>query len=315
MNPVLSDKFLFAASTGGHLAELLLLANRFDASDDSVWITFETEQSKSLLEGKRVVYVPYIRPRDLSGVLKGASVTRNLLKRESFDQAVSTGAALALSVLPTARLAGIRTSYIESVSRLEGPSMSGRLIALSGSSDLYTQHASWASKRWAAIPSVLSSYESVERQSGVDAPKVFVTLGTIQGYRFDRLVDAVIDAGIANEHTVWQLGDTQRENLPGKVFTQMGAADFENAIEASDIVITHAGVGTILQALSLGKYPVVVPRDKRFAEHVDNHQYQIADKVDRMGIAEVLRPEEISMSSLLTSSRLYVRNAKQGVKS
>ena len=146
-----SDKYLFAASTGGHLAELVRLADRFDSSSDSVWVTFDTDQSRSLLEGKRVVYVPYIRPRDVAGVVNGARIVRNLLRSESFDRAVSTGAALALSVLPQAKLRGIRSTYIESVSRLDGPSLSGRLISMSRTSELYTQHASWAGKRWSPI--------------------------------------------------------------------------------------------------------------------------------------------------------------------
>lgn len=303
----MTEKYMFAASTGGHLAELVRLADRFEASNDSVWVTFDTDQSRTLLEGRRVVYVPYIRPRDISGVVNGARIVRRLLRNESFDCAVSTGAALALSVLPQARFRGIRSIYIESVSRLEGPSLSGRLISMTKTSELYTQHASWADRNWGHIPSVLTSYESAEAPREVFEPKVFVTLGTIQGYRFDRLVDAVMDAGLADENTIWQLGDTHRADLPGTAVGHMGAVDFENAIKEADVVITHAGVGTILQSLELGKYPVVVPRSKSQNEHVDNHQFQIADKVHQMRVGQVLSPEEISMTRVMSSSQRYVR--------
>lgn len=303
----MTEKYLFAASTGGHLAELVRLADRFDASDDSVWITFDTDQSRSLLQGKRVVHVPYIRPRDVAGVVAGARVARKIIRDENFDCAVSTGAALALSVLPQARLARVRSLYIESVSRLEGPSLSGRLIALSRSSELYTQHSEWAGKRWSAIPSVLSSYESAEVSKNVPKPKVFVTLGTIQGYRFDRLVDAVVDSGLADERTTWQLGDTPRTGLPGTACRHMNSLDFEEAIRSADIVITHAGVGTILQSLEMGKYPVIVPRSKSHDEHVDDHQFQIADKVRQMRVGQVLNPQEIDKARVLETCQRLVR--------
>lgn len=303
----MTEKYLFAASTGGHLAELVRLAERFDASSDSVWVTFDTDQSRTVLAGKRVVYVPYIRPRDISGVLEGARIVRRLFAREKFDRAVSTGAALALSVLPQARLRGVRSTYIESVSRLDGPSLSGKLISMSRTAELYTQHASWGGSRWSPIPSVLTSFESVESTKDVFTPKVFVTLGTIQGYRFDRLVDAVLAAGLADENTVWQLGDTSRADLPGTVTSHMGARDFENAINGADVVITHAGVGTILQSLELGKYPVVVPRSKNHDEHVDNHQFQIAEKVQQMRVGQVLNPEDLDMPRVMKSCHRYVR--------
>lgn len=311
----MSKKFLFAASTGGHLAELVRLADRFDASDDSVWVTFDTSQSRSILTGRRVVYVPYIRPRDVKGVIEGARISRRLVREETFDCAVSTGAALALSVLPQTRIAGIRSVYIESVSRLDGPSMSGRLIALMHAAELYTQHDSWADRRWRVIPSVLESFKSSEAMTDIVTPKLFVTLGTIQGYRFDRLVDAVLQSGLANAETVWQLGATSRTGLPGRVRSHMGADDFENAVKEADLVITHAGVGTILQSLELGKHPIVVPRSKSHSEHVDNHQFQIAQKVQQMGVGEVLTPEQFSVDRLISASKRYVTLVGASVRS
>jgi UDP-N-acetylglucosamine--N-acetylmuramyl-(pentapeptide) pyrophosphoryl-undecaprenol N-acetylglucosamine transferase len=43
-------------------------------------------------------------------------------------------------------------------------------------------------------------------------------------------------------------------------------------------VICHAGVGTIMTALQVGHTPVVVPRQARYGEHVDDHQLDIATR-------------------------------------
>ena len=46
-------------------------------------------------------------------------------------------------------------------------------------------------------------------------------------------------------------------------------------IRVADVVVTHAGVGSILTCLRLGRTPLVVPRQSRFGEHVDDHQVEL----------------------------------------
>ncbi|RFA22531.1 glycosyltransferase [Subtercola boreus] len=304
-------KFLFVASTGGHLAQLVRLSSRFDASEDSLWITFRSPQSESLLEGRRVLFVPYIRPRAFIKTAQTVSVVRSLLKRESFDEAISTGAALAVSVLPLAKLRGIKTTYIESVSRVNGPSLSGRILRALHSADLYTQHAQWADSRWKHIEGVLSEFETIPKDT-VSVPRLFVTLGTIERYRFDSLIDAVLDSGLADDSTTWQLGVTTRNDLPGEVHNLMSATEFDEAAQGADVVITHAGVGTILQLLEMGISPIIVPRRKSRDEHVDDHQDQIASLLRRLGVGSVQLMESLSRESIVSSTGNSVRAVARG---
>ena len=299
------QKYLFAASTGGHLAQLARLAPRFDPHPDSLWVTFRTPQSESLLKGKRVKYVPYIAPRDFTGAAKAALTIRRIVHAERFDRAVSTGAAIAVSVLPIAKLAGVRTTYIESVSRVQGPSLSGRMIAAMHAAELYTQHESWATGAWQPYDGVLAAFAPVEG-TPVRKPRLFVTLGTIEGYRFDSLVDGLLRTGLVDDRTEWQLGYTTRTDLPGNALRQMSSERFQSNLRSADVVVTHAGVGTILQLLEEGVYPVVVPRDKKRNEHVDNHQYQIADLVEKLGIGMVLTPDKITAPALIQASGMGI---------
>jgi UDP-N-acetylglucosamine--N-acetylmuramyl-(pentapeptide) pyrophosphoryl-undecaprenol N-acetylglucosamine transferase len=128
---------------------------------------------------------------------------------------------------------------------------------------------------------------------------VFVTLGTIKPYRFDRLVELMLDSGEANVETAWQLGVTDRTDLPGRATEQMEAADFGAAARSADVVITHAGVGTILGLLEMGVYPIVVPRRSHLSEHVDDHQLQICDLLKETGVARVLEEDEAITTELL----------------
>ncbi|MDJ0376220.1 glycosyltransferase [Cryobacterium sp. PH31-L1] len=293
-SPSQQRKLLLVASTGGHLAQLVRLAPGLGASPSSLWVTFDSMQSRSLLAGQRRIHVPYVRPRDYLGMMRAAGIVRRVLKHEAFEGAVSTGAGLAVAALPQAAISGVPSLYIESVSRVEGPSLSGRMLAASHLVSLRTQHPAWATNRWRTHPSVLSTYHSLIRPAP-ERPRLFVTLGTIEGYRFDSLVDAVLASGLADERTVWQLGfTTNRTDLPGQVHQMMPTAQFVDAALNSDVVITHAGVGTFMGLLEMGIFPVLVTRRKHRGEHVDDHQMQIAELAEYLGVARAVDSPDLT---------------------
>src|SRR3954464_1572315 len=78
-------KSMLVCSTGGHLTELLRVEGQHGAHPDSLWVTFDTPQSRQLLEGRRVQYLPYVGPRDLKGTIASVPTLRRLLARERFD--------------------------------------------------------------------------------------------------------------------------------------------------------------------------------------------------------------------------------------
>jgi beta-1,4-N-acetylglucosaminyltransferase len=51
----------------------------------------------------------------------------------------------------------------------------------------------------------------------------------------------------------------------------------------ASVIVVHAGIGSIMSALELGKPIVVVPRQERFNEHVDNHQIYTARELEKQG--------------------------------
>lgn len=288
-------KLLLAASTGGHLAQLVRLAPGLGASSDSLWVTFDTEQSRSLLAGRNVLHVPYIRPRDLRNAVGAFRTLLHAAEVAECAAAYSTGAALAVAALPAARLAGLPTTYIESVSRVEGPSMSGRILYRSGFVQMRTQHPSWAYGRWAVHPSVLTTYSSVPRNIVPESPSLFITLGTIAGFPFHSVIDRILELGLADERTVWQVGDTRPQRpLPGRVFEQVSAVDFARFAQEADVVITHAGVGSVLGLLEMGIFPIAVVRRKARGEHVDDHQAQIAHLMNDRTIGVAVEVEELT---------------------
>ncbi|MEN9786795.1 MAG: EpsIG, putative glycosyltransferase [Pseudomonadota bacterium] len=115
---------------------------------------------------------------------------------------------------------------------------------------------------------------------------IFVTVGTHE-QPMDRLVralDALSDAVVpADEPIVVQAGPCA---LPVRRVEMHGIMAFgavQDHLARARIVVTHGGPATIMQALSHGKVPIVVPRQSRHGEHVDDHQVRfvrrIADRV------------------------------------
>lgn len=294
------SKQLLVCSTGGHLTELLRIDSRIGTDDDSLWVTFDTPQSRTLLAGRRVEYLPYVGPRGLRRTLSAMPAIEGILRRERFDGALSTGAAIATVALPMARAHGIPSTYIESVCRLRGPSTTGRMLERVPGVALRTQHIEWAGPKWQPYPSILADFHSIDRALPDRPLRLFVTLGTIHGYRFDSLVDAVLATGLANDETVWQLGDTDRPDaLPGTVRDQLSGAEFAATAAAADVVIAHAGVGTLLEMVGMGIYHVQAIRRSSRKEHVDDHQAEIADLVNASGIGVAVEAPELTASVIL----------------
>ena len=294
------------ASTGGHLAQLVKLAEASPPSNQSVWVTFDTAQSRSLLAGKRVEYVPYIKPRGAASLLKAQRQIRRVMQERDFEHVVSTGAGLALAALPYAAARSIAATYVESVSRTQGPSLTGRIVAKIPRVRCFTQHSAWSNERWTLGASVFRSYKAEAVREATPRPRIFVTLGTIEGYRFDSLVDTLVEQGIASASTTWQLGYTSRTDLPGTVFDEVPSATFDDLVREADLVITHAGVGTIMHLLDRGEFPVVIPRRADRREHVDDHQLQICTLLRDRRIACVLEVDEISSTALHDATRYNV---------
>ncbi len=304
-------KLLLCASTGGHLWQLERISRVFEVDDESLFVTFDTEQSRSLLAGRRVLYVPYVAPSDYRGVLGATARIEKALRRESFDGLVTTGAGLALSTIVPTTARRMPRLYIESVSRVSGPSLTGRIIYATRLFETWNQHPGWASGRWSYHGSVLG--DLVARQ-GEPRPvqRVFVTLGTIQPYRFTRLVERLAAVLPPDVEVVWQLGVTPAPaGLRGTVHAHMSAEDFRAETQRADVVVTHAGVGTVVSLIESGVYPVVVPRRAAHDEHVDDHQEEIAGLVSGSGLGLVREADELTHEDLLTAAAMEVTHASQ----
>ena len=114
---------------------------------------------------------------------------------------------------------------------------------------------------------------------------ILVTLGT-QDKSFSRLLDAVqaaIDNGDINDKVVVQAGYTRYQSNDMEIFDFIPIDEFETLIDECQVLITHAGVGSIVTALKKGKKIIACARLAKYDEHTNNHQLQIAETFDKSG--------------------------------
>jgi UDP-N-acetylglucosamine--N-acetylmuramyl-(pentapeptide) pyrophosphoryl-undecaprenol N-acetylglucosamine transferase len=305
---------LLVASSGGHLKELHHLRERMQGiSAPYSWVTFDTPQSRSLLAGEEVDFVPFVGGRDPVNVARNFGAARRIFRRRQPRQVLSTGSAVALPYFALARAGRLRCHFVESAARIDGPSLTGRLMTAVPGVDLYAQYRGWAGGRWQFRGSVFDSFAGEERADGPPAQldKIVVTLGTYRGYDFSRLLRRLVAVLPPAAEVLWQTGDTDVSGLGIEGRQAIPEAELSAAMREADAVVAHAGVGTALAAFEVGACPLLVPRRFSQGEHVDDHQRQIAAELAERGLAVSVEADDVDLDSLLAAAaRRVVRPAQ-----
>ena len=144
---------------------------------------------------------------------------------------------------------------------------------------------------------------------------IFVSLGT-QDKPFNRIIDYILKLKeeikeLEDIKIVFQIGQTKlseeeknkieklnekkneekvSEKIKNKekknitVFNMLKPEEMKKYIINASIVITHAGVGTIMECIEHNKDIIVLPRKEENGEHVNNHQEEIAFEMEKNGL-------------------------------
>jgi UDP-N-acetylglucosamine transferase subunit ALG13 len=119
---------------------------------------------------------------------------------------------------------------------------------------------------------------------------IFVTVGT--QLAFDRMIEAVDQwAGRSGAEVFAQVGPGTYlpQHLEHKAF--IAPAECQERMLAADAIVAHAGMGTILGALELGKPLLVMPRWASLGEHRNDHQVATARRFGELGRVTVAADE------------------------
>jgi UDP-N-acetylglucosamine--N-acetylmuramyl-(pentapeptide) pyrophosphoryl-undecaprenol N-acetylglucosamine transferase len=285
----------FASSSGGHL-ELLKEVSKPASGISALWVTIDDARAESLrVEGRTVHTLPRFDKQNLN--VKNPLRSPLLAWRLRPRVVVTSGAGVVIVFCVCARLLGSRLLFVETMARVSSPSHTGRVLARIADQvfvqwpDLLLAYP----KATLCRPLLLEGIQT-ERAEGVGT---FVSLGTHDA-PFDRLlamVDDAVEAGVLPRPLLAQSGSSVYGARNFHLTPWLSRDEFSDAISNSRYVIGHAGAALASAALKNGRKPLLLPRRKRFGEHVDDHQIELANKLAELGLALSLG-DRISKSDL-----------------
>lgn len=120
---------LLVCSAGGHLMQLHLLRNAWEAQGlRSAWVTIPMEDARTLLADEDVAFAHSPTTRSIKNLALNTLLAWRIIRSRRPQVIVTTGAGVAVPFAWIGKILGVSTVYIESLTRIERPSLSCRLI-------------------------------------------------------------------------------------------------------------------------------------------------------------------------------------------
>jgi UDP-N-acetylglucosamine transferase subunit ALG13 len=115
----------------------------------------------------------------------------------------------------------------------------------------------------------------------VDLLKVLITIGSMVEKKFTRLlkiIDELCEEKILDgTKVIAQIGFDNYVPKHYRSFDMISDEKFKSLIDEVDLIISHAGTGTVVPCLKKGKKVILFPRMAKYNEHYDDHQFEIAE--------------------------------------
>ena len=136
---------------------------------------------------------------------------------------------------------------------------------------------------------------------------IFLTVGTWRvGYdRLIKAIDELVKNGLINEEVIAQIGYSSYEPEHMTVLKFCSPDEFTEMISKARIIISHAGMGTIIETAKQAKPVIVVPRKSALGEVDNDHQFVTAKHLEKEG--KILVAYEVAdLPVKLSEARTFV---------
>lgn len=120
---------------------------------------------------------------------------------------------------------------------------------------------------------------------------IFATVGSQEP--FDRLIRAIDEWATSRGRSdvFAQIGNSAFRPRHIKFTKFLEPVEFNRVVREATIIVAHAGMGSIISALELGKPIVVMPRRGKFRETRNDHQVATAERFGSHGQVIVAQDE------------------------
>jgi beta-1,4-N-acetylglucosaminyltransferase len=121
-------RLMLIASSGGHIFEMFCLRS-FWQDKDRFWVSFPTSDAQYLLKDEKEVYwAAYPTVRSVANLVRNLVLAQRLLRKNRPDMILTTGSGVAAPFIWFAKLMGIPTVFVESITRITELSLTARMV-------------------------------------------------------------------------------------------------------------------------------------------------------------------------------------------
>ena len=137
---------------------------------------------------------------------------------------------------------------------------------------------------------------------------IFVTVGTSKQdfSRLIREIDRLIDEKVINDEVVVQSNLCMYKPKNFVINSQLSKREYQLYLKKCDLIITHGGVGSIMDGLKNNKKVIAFPRLAKYSEAVNDHQVEIINEFKKMNY--ILTGKISDLDKILEYVKSFVPN-------
>lgn len=275
-------KLCLVSTSGGHQAQLTRLEGILQ-DFPSYLVSVDSPDTTWNFPGIRKYPVQRIL-RNPAGLALNWIQSLAILVRERPDAIITTGAGDALPTVIIGAMLGIPILFIESVARVENPSMFGLLAHRFASTTViqWPRLRRWYPEAVLAMPLMMpvSTETKIPR-----SPSIVVLTGThTRGFeRLLKAIDSLLEDGRLEAQVFAQIGHSAYSPLRYAYERFLPHEVLMDRLRAADVVVTHDGSGSIADGLTAGKPVLVVPRTTKASEVSYRSTSELARHLSSLG--------------------------------
>lgn len=274
-----------SAAGGGHFRQLLDIEALWSQYPHFI-VTENSVLTRALSDREDIENVPHFAMGQMrigkGLVMLGAACSScltslGIIRRRRPDIVITTGSGSQFFILLWARLFGAKIVLLDSFARFHAPSKFARLAG--ALAHLKIAQSEESASKWRGS----KAFDPLEVEPAEPQTKerlLFATVGAT--LPFPRLEDAIVKlkrAGRLPEQVILQVGRSKQKHPPVEglqIVEDIPFGELQELLRRADVVVCHAGTGSILTALAKSCGVVAMPRSIKMGDHYDNHQDEIA---------------------------------------
>jgi len=276
-------KIAIICSHGGHLTELQYLVESYN-SHDYFFITYESERTKNIHQ--KAYLLPNFGKEPLL-VFKEFPRMLKIIIKEKPDLIISNGAEIAIPFFYLAKLFRLPTIFFESYTRVNIPSVTGKLVYPIADnfivfwSEILKSYGKKA-KYWGNLLQLRPNDQIITKEKNT-----ILVLTGMHYVAFDELIKAIDEIAFhTQENFLIQIGNSECIPKYANYFRFKEYDEIIHLIKKSKLVICQGAMSAV-DSIIFGTPTIIIPRKKNRNEVINDHQVIFGEALERMGVVKI----------------------------